>query len=408
MRIHRLFSLLLALPLTACAGSASPQAPAKWAPAAVHNGIDVLHAGGFVGLAGRKVGLITNHTGLSVDGVSTAQLLHTAKAVKLVALFSPEHGFHGKGEGEIQDAVHEATGLRIHSLYTKSRAPNRANLKGIDTLVFDIQDIGCRFYTYISTMGEAMQVAAKEKLRFVVLDRPNPIGGVVFGGPMRDVDAASFVAWHNVPLRHGMTVGELARMFVAERRIEVQLEVIAMDGWRRAMFFDATGQTFVDPSPNMRSPTQALLYPGVGLLETTNLSVGRGTDTPFELIGAPWMNGRRLAAAIHAAKIPGLRCVPIRFTPTTSAHRDKLCHGIRFWIVDRAGFDPIRLGIELATALRHLHPKAWSMKRFDRLLTNREVFRMVEDGQTADTIMRAIAQKLRGFAKRRAPFLLYK
>ena len=374
----------------------------------VENGIDVLQKTGFAQLAGSKVGLISNHTGLNLTGESTTVLLHRAENVELKRLFSPEHGFYGKAEGVVGHTVHAPTGMPIHSLYTKDRAPNAESLKDIDTLVFDIQDIGCRFYTYIATMGEAMQVAHRHKLRFVVLDRPNPIGGVDVGGPMRDDGEQRFVAWHNLPVRHGMTVGELARMFDQELELGCDLVVVQMKGWQRRSWFDATGQTWVDPSPNMRGPTQALLYPGVGLLETTNLSVGRGTDTPFEVLGAPWMDGPKLARAIHAARVPGLRCVPILFSPTTSKHAKKKCSGVRFVITNRSVFDPIRLGIELACALRRLHRKAWDMTRYNRLLANREVFDLIAKGKRPATILQAIQKQVGPFYQRRARFLLYK
>lgn len=376
----------------------------------VKNGIDVLETSRFAALSGRKVGLISNHTGLNLRGLSTAVLLHRAENVDLRILFSPEHGFAGKlDQDKVDHAIHEATGLRIHSLYTKDRKPDATSLRGLDTLVFDIQDIGCRFYTYVSTMGEAMRTAATHKLRFVVLDRPNPINGVDVGGVMRDAgdQLDSFVAWHKIPVRHGMTVGELAKMFRAERKIACDLQVIRMQGWQRRCFFDATGQTWVNPSPNMRSPTQALLYPGVGLLETTNLSVGRGTDTPFEILGAPWMDGTALAKAINGAQLDGLRCAPIRFTPTSSKYAARKCSGIRLCITDRTTFDPVALGTQLAFDLRRLHPEAWDHRNYNRLLVNREVFKLVGQGAKPSTVSQAIQRQLRGFLRRRAPFLLY-
>lgn len=398
--LQRLSAILSATTLAIVASAASAQNP-------VQNGIDVLRAEGFAQLHGRKVGLITNHTGLALDGKSTPVLLHEHEKVQLVALFSPEHGFAGKLEGKVGDSRHAETGLPIYSLYGKDRKPSKQSLRGVDTLVFDIQDIGCRFYTYIATMGEAMQVAAQEKKRFVVLDRPNPIGGVDVGGAMRDPDDQSFIAWHTIPVRHGMTVGELARMFKEERNIDCELRVVKMKGWRRDMYFDATGQVWVNPSPNMRSPVQALLYPGVGLLEFTNLSVGRGTDTPFELIGAPWMDGRKLSAALNAADLPGLRSVPIAFTPDASKHKDKLCHGVRFWVTNRASFDPVRLGVQLAYELRRLHPDAWEHKRYARLLANQGVFRAVIDGQRPAATLQGFERDLAPFYRRRLRHLLY-
>ncbi|MGE3780787.1 MAG: exo-beta-N-acetylmuramidase NamZ domain-containing protein, partial [Pirellulaceae bacterium] len=272
--------------------------PASAPAAPVLTGIDVLARDGFRQLAGRRVGLITNHTGRSHDGQSTVERFHASTTTKLVSLFSPEHGFAGALDvARISDSRDERTGLVIHSLYGETRRPTAAMLADIDTLVFDIQDIGCRFYTYVSTMGEAMQAAAEHGKRFVVLDRPNPINGLDVAGPMLDPGEESFVGFHRLPVRHGMTVGELARLIRDERKIDVELDVIACEGWRRADYYDATGLTWINPSPNMRSLTQALLYPGVGLLETTNLSVGRGTDTPFQVVGAPWLDGVRLAQA---------------------------------------------------------------------------------------------------------------
>ena len=374
----------------------------------VRNGIDVLRAENFARLTGQKVGLITNHTGLALDGTSTAVLLHESENVDLQALFSPEHGFTGTAEGSVRDAVHEETGLAIYSLYGADRTPAPERLKGLDTLVFDIQDIGCRFYTYISTMGNAMQAAAQQEVRFIVLDRPNPIGGIEIGGPMRDEGTESFVSWHTMPVRHGMTVGEIARMFNAERDFSCDLQVVQMTGWQRGDYFDATGQTWVNPSPNMRSPTQALLYPGVGLLETTNLSVGRGTDTPFELLGAPWMDGQALAKAINESGIPGIRCVPIRFVPNASVFANQECSGIRFWITNRLAFDSIRLGMELACALRRLHKDEWDMERYNRLLVNREVLDMISSGRQPPEVMQVIARQLAPFYERRERYLLYR
>ncbi|MFH1304516.1 MAG: exo-beta-N-acetylmuramidase NamZ domain-containing protein, partial [Planctomycetota bacterium] len=261
---------------------------------AVLTGIDVLQKDQFKSLKGLKIGLITNHTGLSRDGKSTVQILNDAPDVQLVTLFSPEHGFAGKLDvSKIGDSTDDKTGLKIFSLYGKTRTPTPESLQGLDALVFDIQDIGTRFYTYISTMGNAMQAAKKQGIKFIVLDRPNPINGVDFAGPVLDEGTQSFVGYHRIPVRHGMTVGELARLFNSEMKIDVELQVIPLQNWKREMYFDETGLTWVNPSPNMRNLNEAVFYPGIGLLETTNLSVGRGTDTPFEWIGAPWLDGKQ-------------------------------------------------------------------------------------------------------------------
>ncbi|MDH3902328.1 MAG: DUF1343 domain-containing protein, partial [Xanthomonadales bacterium] len=256
------------------------------AEGSVLTGIDVLKRDGFKQLEGQKVGLITNQTGNSRLGVSNIQLLHNAANVNLLAIFSPEHGLFGKLDVPlIEDSKDTTTGIRVFSLYGSTRRPTADMLNGIDTLVFDIQDIGTRFYTYISTMGEAMQAAAENHVRFVVLDRPNPINGITVSGPVLDEGRESFVGFHRLPVRHGMTIGELALMFKAELSLDLELEIIPLEGWHRTDYFDRTGLQWINPSPNMRNLDEAILYPGIGLLETTNLSVGRGTETPFELFG---------------------------------------------------------------------------------------------------------------------------
>lgn len=372
------------------------------------SGVDVLKRDGFRQLAGRRVGLITNHTGVSREGTGTARLLYEAENVELVALFSPEHGLEGKLDvPHVADGRHRRTGLPVWSLYGKTRRPTADMLRGIDTLVFDIQDIGARFYTYISTMGYAMQAAAGQKIRFVVLDRPNPIGGVVVAGPMLDAGRESFVGFHRLPVRHGMTVGELARMFDAELRLDLDLQVVKMDGWRRDLLFDQTGLRWINPSPNMRSLTEALLYPGIGLLETTNLSVGRGTATPFEVIGAPWLDGRRLAAELNRRGLPGVRFMPITFTPESSKFAGERCGGVNIAITDRDVYKSVRTGLEIAHQLRRLYPDAWQAAACDRLLRNRQVLDALLAGKTVSRIESAGRVELDEFLRRRARFLLY-
>ncbi len=378
-------------------------------PFPVLTGVDVLKRDEFRQLAGRRVGLITNHTGISRDGVGTATLFHQAANVELVALFSPEHGFQGKLDvAEIADARHHATGLPVFSLYGKTRKPTVEMLRGIDTLVFDIQDIGTRFYTYISTMGYAMQAAAEGEIRFVVLDRPNPIGGVEVAGPMLDAGRESFVGFHRLPVRHGMTTGELARMFNAELRLGLDLQVVAMEGWRRGRLFDRTGLKWVNPSPNMRSLTEALLYPGIGLLEKTNLSVGRGTDTPFEVLGAPWLDGQRLAGQLNRGDLPGVRFAPIEFTPESSRFAGKRCGGIRIAITDRNVYKPVRTGLEVARQLRRSYPQTWQARACDGLLRNRQALEGLLAGKTVAAIEALGQVELKEFLERRAPFLLYR
>lgn len=370
-------------------------------------GIDVLVRAEYQPLQGRAVGLITNQTGADREGRTTASLLAAAPGVRLVALFSPEHGIAGKLDDLVADGRDETTGVPVYSLYGANRAPGAEQLAGIDTLVFDIQDIGCRFYTYISTMELAMRAAARHGIRFVVLDRPNPLGGVEIEGPVLDAGRESFTGCHTLPVRHGMTVGELARMFNDELAIGVELEVIAVEGWRREDWFDATGRMWVDPSPNIRRLGAATLYPGVGLLEFTNLSVGRGTETPFEVLGAPWLDGVRLAKHLNDAALPGLRCVPIRFTPTASRFAGEACGGINLIVTDRAAFKPVLSGIAIAAALRQLHPDDWDDTGLDRLLCDTATVEGLRNGKNARSLEQSWQSELDGYRSRRDRYLLY-
>lgn len=375
----------------------------------VLTGIDVLQRDGFQSLKGRKVGLITNHTGINRDGVSTTKLLYGTRDVKLLALFSPEHGAVGQLDvSNIADSRDPDTGLPIYSLYGKTRKPTTENLKEIDTLVFDIQDIGARFYTYMSTMGNAMQAAAEQKIRFVVLDRPNVINGVDVAGPVLDAGKESFVGFHRIPVRHGMTAGELARMFNDELKLNLDLHVVQMEGWQRSVFFDATGLLWTNPSPNMRSLTEAVLYPGIGLLETTNLSVGRGTDTPFEVIGAPWLDGVKLARSLNEANLPGVRFVPVTFTPESSKFQRERCGGINIAITDRKTFRPVQTGLEIAVHLQKLYPGTWETKSYNRLLGHDETLKLLLAGQSVAQIEAAWQPDLQEFQRRRAKYLLYR
>jgi uncharacterized protein YbbC (DUF1343 family)/CubicO group peptidase (beta-lactamase class C family) len=373
----------------------------------VLTGIDVLERDGFKQLNGMRVGLITNHTGRNRAGRPTIDVLHKAPNVKLVALFSPEHGIRGLADEKVSNLKDDQTGLPIYSLYGETRRPKPEQLKDLDALVFDIQDIGTRFYTYISTLGYVMEEASKAKIPVFVLDRPNPIGGVEVEGPMADPDKNSFIAYHTIPVRHGMTIGELGQLFNEQRKIGCDLRVIKMDGWRRSMWLDETNLTWVNPSPNMRSLTEATLYPGVGLLETTNVSVGRGTDTPFEVVGAPWIDGQRLAAALNNQRIAGVRFVPLRFTPKASVSKDEECGGVNIIVTDRARFRPVISGLEIAVALRMLYPSDWKIDNYLRLLANSDTLEKLKRGESATEIGRSWSAKLDEFRIARAKMLLY-
>ena len=391
-------------------GSVTPAATSDSKPdtrnSGVLNGIDVLARQGFAALKGRRVGLITNQTGTDQERTPTIDLLHQAPGVQLLALFSPEHGIRGVLDEKVGDSKDEKTGLPIYSLYGETRRPKPEQLRGLDALVFDIQDIGCRFYTFVSTMGNCMEAAADAGLDFVVLDRVNPINGAQVEGPILAAKT-SFIAFHPITIRHGMTVGELARLFQAERKLNVRLTVIPVAGWKRDQWFDQTALPWINPSPNMRSLTEAALYPGVGLLETTALSVGRGTDTPFELVGAPYIDDVGLAAELNAAGLSGVRFVPVRFTPNASVFKDQPCRGVNIILTDRDQCHAVDIGITIARILHRAHPKDWNLAKFDRLLGHPATIEAIRGGKTLAEIKQMWAEEIAQFQARRTPHLIY-
>ena len=376
--------------------------------AATQTGLDELQRTDFDIFEDQRVGLITNHTGVDRNRVSNVTLMHQSKNVNLAALFSPEHGFAGKLDvANISDDVDASSGLRIYSLYGKSRKPSAEQLATIDTLVFDIQDIGTRFYTYISTMGLAMQAAAENGKRFVVLDRPNPINGIDVAGPVLDPGRESFVGFHPIAIRHGMTVGELAIMMKSELQLKLDLHVVQMKNWRRDSYFDETGLPWIDPSPNMRNLNQAILYPGIGLLETTNVSVGRGTDCPFERFGAPWLDGDALASELNSCGIDAIAFTPIRFTPNASVFKDKECGGVQISITSRRSVQPVRAGLQIACTLASLYPDVWQSEKYDRLLRNRATLENIRSGSNLQQVEAAFGGQLDAFKSRRNRSLIY-
>ena len=401
-------ALLAAALVAAPSGNAFASDPtaADRLPGEVLCGIDVLAADHFAALRGQKVGLITNHTGLDRFGHSTLELLNDAPDVDLVALFSPEHGIAGKLDAHVGDSQDPTTGLRIYSLYGETRRPTDEMLAGVDTLVFDIQDIGARFYTYIATLGLTMEAAAQHHIRYVVLDRPNPITGTRVFGPLPDVQDR-FTSYHNIPIVHGMTVGELARMYNAERNIGVELEVIKTDGWRRSMWLDETLRTWVNPSPNMRSLTQATLYPAVCLIEACNVSVGRGTDTPFELFGAPWIDSRQLASRLNSLDLKGIRFLSYHFTPTASKHAKTECGGVQIVLIDRNAFDPMETGLAIVRELNNLFGDDFEVDKVNNLLFSKQVLEAVKKSPRRKRFEALWEDDLTEFTKRRESFLLY-
>jgi uncharacterized protein YbbC (DUF1343 family)/CubicO group peptidase (beta-lactamase class C family) len=388
------------------AGTTVSSGPKTLTRGQVLNGIDVLARDGFKQLKGMRVGLITNHTGIDRQRRRTIDLLAKAKDMTLVALFSPEHGIAGKADEKIGDTREPQTGLPVYSLYGERRVPAPEQIADLDALVFDIQDIGCRFYTYSATLGECLAAAGKAGKKFFVLDRPNPIGGVIVEGPVLD-GKRSFTAWHDVPLRHGMTLGELARMYNDERKLGADLTVIPCEGWSRALWFDETGLPWLNPSPNMRSLPSATLYPGVGLLEFSSLSVGRGTDRPFEIVGAPYIDDLRLAAELTAADLPGVSFSPLRFTPREYIFAGKECGGVAITLTDRRSCNAVDVGIEIARALQKLYPKEWGIEKLSKLLVHPATEKGVAEMSPLSAIHKTWVQPREAFAKRRSQFLLY-
>jgi uncharacterized protein YbbC (DUF1343 family) len=372
----------------------------------VFNGIDVLAQEQFGPLRGLKFGLITNHTGTDRERNSTIDLLFNAPGVSLLALFSPEHGIRGTRDERVADSVDDQTGLPIYSLYGERHAPSTEQLQGLDALVFDLQDVGCRFYTYISTMGYCLEAAAAAHLKIFVLDRVNPITASIVDGPVL-TGARSFTGFHELPVRYGMTIGELARMFNSERGVHAELTVVPVQGWTRDCWFDETGLPWINPSPNMRSLTEAILYPGVGLLEMANVSVGRGTGTPFELVGAPYVNDLDLAAALDNPGLPGVRFVPVRFTPNASVFKDKTCGGISILLTDRTQCQVVDIGIAIALALHQLYPTEFELAKVNRLLANSNTLDAIHSGKSLAEIRASWKPDLEKFEARRRQFLLY-
>jgi uncharacterized protein YbbC (DUF1343 family)/CubicO group peptidase (beta-lactamase class C family) len=382
----------------------------------VRTGIDVLAAHGFDALKSgegkRKIGLVTNQTGIDSEGRRTIDVLAGAPGVSLEAIFSPEHGVTGTLDttavGNTKDA---ATDVPVYSVYGATDAARRPSLdvlKGLDAVVFDIQDAGVRFYTYETTLGYFLEAAAKAGIEMIVLDRPNPITGSFVQGPVADPGQERFTNYFSIPVRHGMTMGELARMFNAERNIGAKLKVIPMEGWLRGDWYDSTGLTWINPSPNLRSLREAELYPGVALIEGTNVSVGRGTDTPFEWIGAPWIKSRELAEYLNARAIAGVRFVPVSFTPSSSTHAGQVCQGVNIVVLDRNTLDAPELGVELAAALLKLYPKDFRIERMNELLVNQSAYDALLAGQDPRRVAEGWREALEKFGDMRAKYLLYK
>jgi uncharacterized protein YbbC (DUF1343 family) len=377
------------------------------AQAHVLSGIDVLEAYGFRELSGRRVGLITNRSARDAAGRRTVDVLHGAAGPQLVALFSPEHGLEASAEGKIASGRDSATGLAVNSLYGSTMRPTAAMLAGLDALVFDMQDVGTRYYTYPTTMAYAMEAAAQNQIDFFVLDRPDPITAATVQGPVLDADLTSFITYLPLPVRYGMTIGELARLFNAEKNLGAKLHVVTMRRYGRALWFDQTGFGWVAPSPNLRKLEQAVLYPGVGMAEAANISVGRGTDSPFELVGAPWIDGKALADQLNTRHIPGVRVEPTTFTPREWVYPGQSCGGIRITLTDRDRFDSPLFGIELISALYRLYGDRFQIDRTVSMIGSRASLDAVKAQTDPREIARSWTPSLEDFRARREPHLLY-
>jgi uncharacterized protein YbbC (DUF1343 family) len=370
-------------------------------------GVDVLEQENFAPLRGKRVGLITNQTGVDSKGRRTIDVLAHAGNVQLVALFSPEHGIVGQADALVANTADSATGLPIYSLYGETRRPTDAMLKGIDLLVFDMQDAGVRFYTYISTLAYCMEEAAKHHIEFLVLDRPNPLGGEVIEGPMLDIDRLSFTGYFPMPVRYAMTLGELVQMFNAENNIGADLHVVAMKDWRRTKPYDQTGLRWIPPSPNLRTLNAASLYPGIEILQAGGVSVGRGTDTPFELFGAPWIQAPQLTAELNRRAAPDVRFQTKLFTPDDGLYKGQYCQGVSIIITNRDELASMRLGLEIVAALHRLYPQQFHVERIIELLGSHATIEQLERGDDPASIIARWSGDLEKFRAVRMKYLLY-
>ncbi|WP_416232529.1 exo-beta-N-acetylmuramidase NamZ domain-containing protein [Bacillus safensis] len=394
------------------ASPAEERTDTKGKKATVKTGIETLLSSNLSWLKGKRVGLITNPTGIDANMKSSVDLLFEHPNIKLTALYGPEHGVRGDaqaGEG-VESYTDEKTGLPVYSLYGKTRKPTPEMLKNVDVLLFDIQDVGARYYTYIYTMAYAMEAAKEHNIPFVVLDRPNPIGGLKVEGPVLEPEHASFVGLYPIPLRHGMTTGELAKLFNKEFHINADVTVIKMKNWKRSMTFDDTKLPFVLPSPNMPTVDSTFVYPATGLIEGTNVSEGRGTTKPFELIGAPYINSSELADHLNQLKLKGVQFRPVSFTPTFSKHAGTLSHGVQLYVTDRSSFEAVKTGLSIIKAIHDLYPNDFQFLQtgsFDKLIGNDWMKEEINKGTSVKHIMKCYHHDLKTFEKKRKKYLIY-
>jgi uncharacterized protein YbbC (DUF1343 family) len=408
-RIRLPILLCAALILTCFAAGvcARPRNSPQTTRPGTQSGIDVLEERNFAPLTGKHVGVITNQTGVDSQGRRTIDVLAHADGVKLVAIFSPEHGIAGKLDAKVANEADSATGLPVYSLYGDNRRPTDEMLTGIDALVFDMQDAGVRFYTYTSTMGYCLEAAAKRKIPFFVLDRPNPLGGDRIAGPLLDKGRISFTGYFSMPIVYGMTLGELAQMFNAENKTGADLHVIPMKNWRRAETYDQTGMTWIPPSPNLRTVNEAFIYPGIETLQPGGISVGRGTETPFEVLGAPWIQSEPLEKGMEARNIPGVRFSATQFTPGAGPYAGEVCNGLKIQVTDRDAFDAMRVALEAADALHRSYPDRFDVTKLTALLGSAATVEALINYQPPAQIISSWSPDLAKFKVMRAKYLLY-
>jgi uncharacterized protein YbbC (DUF1343 family) len=401
------FTICLAM-IMAAPGPSQASSKHSSHAARVQTGLDVLEAQKFAPLRGKRVGLITNHTGVDSQGRSTVDILSHAPGVQLVALFSPEHGLAGRNDEKIVSTKDPSTGLPVYSLYGETQRPTDEMLTGINALVFDVQDAGVRFYTYTTTMAYCMEEAAKHNIAFFVLDRPDPIAGEIVEGPMLDPDKTSFTAYFPLPVRYGLTIGELAQFFNAENHIGTDLHVIAMKNWHRNYFFESTGIKWIPPSPNLRTTKGAILYPGIEILQNAGVSVGRGTQTPFEEFGAPWLNGDEVAAALNERHLPGVHFTAQPFIPVAGLYSGQRCGGVAIRVTDRFTVRSMRVGLEIASLLQKSYPKQFDVEKLLLLLGNAETVQQLQAGVSPEKIVAGWGPSLTTFDQARRKYFLYK
>jgi uncharacterized protein YbbC (DUF1343 family) len=402
-----LLTLLLGSVLSV-SGAPQHKAAAKARVGRVQTGLDVLEAEKFAPLRGKRIGLITNHTGQDFQGRTTIELLASASGVQLVALFSPEHGIAGHADEKVASSKDPSTGLPIFSLYGEHLRPTDEMLQGIDALVFDVQDAGVRFYTYTTTMGYCMEEAAKHNIPFYVLDRPNPINGEIVEGPMLDPDKTGFVAYFPLPVRYGLTIGELAQLFNAEKQIHCDLHVIAMKNWHRNYFYESTGLRWLPPSPNLRTLKGAILYPGLEVLQGAGVSVGRGTESPFEEFGAPWMNGDEVAEALNARNLPGVHFANQPYIPVSGLYSGQHCGGVGIRVTDREAVRSMRVGLEIAALLLKKYPDKFDVSKTLVLLGNQSTVDQLKASTPPEQIIDSWSADLAAFDQMRRKYFIYK